>query len=123
MFKGTKLKRGDLFAKNSLNNYSFENDIDFDADPASRPGMAPLKGDGGSGWETDKLITNAPTDIKLIAKGTNKKGGGADMVIRESNEKGIMFSASSITFGGTLLIDDASSRIVKNVINKAIDKH
>jgi hypothetical protein len=123
VFKGTNLRKGDLFAKKSLNNYSHINNIDFNADPASSPGMAPLTGDGGSGWETDKITSDAPSDIKLIAKGTNKKGGGADMVLRESEEKGIMFSASSITFGGTLLIDDACSKIVKNVITKAVEKN
>jgi N,N-dimethylformamidase len=120
VFEGTGLRNGDLFADKSLNHFSGNSNKDFNSDPASQPGMAPLIGNGGSGWETDKITKTSPPDIKLLAKGMNKRRGGADMIIREPENKGIMFSASSITFGGSLLIDEVSSKIVNNVIKKSL---
>lgn len=118
-FKGTNLKMNDSFGFDCLNNQMDKLHPDFIKDPASRPGMARLKGRGGSGWETDKLSSTAPADIKLIAKGTNKFMGGADMVVREQDgQHGMLFSASSITFGGTLLVDQNCSRIINNVLEK-----
>ncbi|HEY6907704.1 MAG TPA: hypothetical protein VI230_09555, partial [Ignavibacteriaceae bacterium] len=51
-------------------------------------------------------------------KGANKFRGGADMIVREPDGHGLLFSASSITFGGTLLVDENSSKIVKNVLER-----
>lgn len=87
-----------------------------------RPGdIEGLVGLGASGWETDKLSASFPRDIEVVAKGLNKKGG-ADMVIRESNgSRGGMFSASSITFGGCLLVDRTASKLTLNVISKALN--
>ena len=99
VFQDTHVARGDLFAGTSLNNVPFH--------------------DGGSGWETDKITDTAPEDVILLAKGRNPKNGGSDMIIREPrNGSGWMFSASSITFGGSLLIDDVSSKIVLNVLSR-----
>jgi hypothetical protein len=120
-FNGTNLKENDLFAQKSLNHNVKNLKSSFDIDPASSPGMANLIGNGGSGWETDKLTTTAPKDFILLAKGKNKNNGGADMIIRETTGKGIIFSASSITFGGSLLIDRPASVIVKNVLDKALN--
>ena len=121
IFKGTNLKKNDLFGKECLNNQTSKIHPDFIKDPASRPGMTLLKGKGGSGWETDKLSDTAPNDIKVIAKGTNNFGGGADMIIREANGHGVLFSASSITFGGSLLVDNSCSLILKNIFEKIND--
>ena len=47
--------------------------------------------------------------------------GGADMIVREpAGTRGGMFTASSITFGGSLLIDPVTSGIVKNAIAQAL---
>ena len=90
---------------------------------SGRPGVKNgLKGMGASGWETDKLSKTAPNDMYIIAKGMNK-GGGADMVVREPNgTRGGMFSASSLVFGGSLLIDDVSSTVSKKIIQKALKR-
>lgn len=120
-FNGSNLKANDLFAQKSLNHNVKNLKSSFNIDPASSPGLANLIGNGGSGWETDKLTTAAPKDFILLAKGKNKNNGGADMIIRETTGKGIIFSASSITFGGSLLIDRPASMIVKNVLNKALN--
>lgn len=123
IFIGTNLTQGDIFAENSLNCYTKDDEEWYDS---SHPGMetkGALAGKGGSGWETDKLTPNAPDDIVLLAKGQNSRGGGADMIIREPNDSsGGIFSASSITFGGSLLVDPVSSRIVKNVLGRALGR-
>ncbi|MDP4116090.1 MAG: hypothetical protein Q8903_08145 [Bacteroidota bacterium] len=115
-FKGLNIPENNEFGKQSLNNPSGGAEGD-DFNPV-KPGMlTQLNGNGGSGWETDKISPSAPKDIKLIAKGTNKNNGGADMIIREFGKtRGMLFSASSITFGGTLLVDEVSSGIVNNVL-------
>ncbi len=119
VFKDTNLKKNDTFGLKCLNNQMDSLHPDFIKDPASRPGMARLKGKGGSGWETDKLSATAPADIKLIAKGSNNFKGGADMIVREQDgQHGLLFSASSITFGGTLLVDENCSRIINNVLER-----
>ena len=87
-----------------------------------RPGLSNgLQGFGASGWETDKLSKTAPSDMKLIAKGCNKHGG-ADMLVRDpKGKRGGLFTASSLTFGGSLLIDTVSSMITKNILNTALN--
>jgi hypothetical protein len=123
VFEGTGLSKGDLFAVKCLNRPIDKFIIDFNNYPASTPGIAPLIGEGGSGWETDKISKTAPEDVILLAKGLNKKSGGSDMIIRVPDNEGIVFSASSITFGGCLLIDKISSKVVSNVINRATRRH
>lgn len=103
-----------VFGEASLNQNT-KNRLDrYDS---GRPGEEyGLMGQGASGWETDKLSKTAPKDFTIVAKGLNK-GGGADMVIREpSGTRGGVFSASSITFTGSLLIDKSASSIINNVI-------
>jgi hypothetical protein len=75
---------------------------------------------GASGWETDKLSRQAPKDFVAVAKGLNKHGG-ADMVVRDPDgTRGGLFSASSVTFSGSLLIDAVCSKILKNVLGRAM---
>jgi N,N-dimethylformamidase len=85
-----------------------------------RPGVElGLQGHGASGWETDKKSATTPKEFTVIAKGQNRFGG-ADMMIREpEGHRGGVFTASSITYGGALLIDDTCSQILKNVLRKA----
>jgi len=123
IFKGTGLEAGNIFSEYSLNK-PFANKKNLSTYDPTKPGIKikdKLKKDGGSGWETDKITKTAPNDVELLAKGLNPHKGGADMIIREPKDgRGIVFSASSITFGGSLLIDKVSSKIVKNLIKKAI---
>lgn len=88
-----------------------------------RPGLLNgLQGLGASGWETDKIANNAPSDMKLIAKGCNKSGG-ANMVVREPRgSRGGMFTASSLVFGGALLIDEVASMLVNNILERALNE-
>jgi hypothetical protein len=68
----------------------------------------------------DKLSKTAPSDVSIVAQGLNPHGG-ADMVVREANSpRGGMFSASSVCFSGSLLIDHIASTIGLNVIKCAL---
>jgi len=117
-FEGISTCRGTTFGGLSLNQNTRRSATRYDA---GRPGVDKgLEGCGASGWETDKLSRTAPSDIVVIAKGMNRRGG-ADMVIREPDgPRGGMFSASSIVFSGCLLIDDVASTLVQNVLRRAL---
>lgn len=120
VFRGVEARRRTrCFGAVSLNRRTETTSDRYDA---GRPGVAGgLKGSGASGWEMDKLSRSAPSDIKVIARGLNR-GGGADMAVREPRgRRGGMFTASSICFGGCLLIDDVASTIVKNVLSRALE--
>ncbi len=116
IFDGLDLSKDHIFGRDTLNCWTEKT---YDRYDPGRPGLASgLKGIGGSGWETDKLSKTASTEFVRIARGMNKHGG-ADMVIREPQEnRGGVFSVSSITFGGTLLVDKLSSGLLRNVIHK-----
>ncbi len=104
VFKDTNLKDGDLIGNEGLN-------VSSDKKP------------GASGWETDKITPSSPKNTILLAKGTNSGGGGADMtIIEEPEEGGSVFSTGSITFGGSLLVDNNISQITKNVINRYLEE-
>lgn len=99
VFEGTNLKDGDLIGSDGLN-------------------VSPKGKAGASGWETDKIYPNSPENIILLAKGINSRGGGADITIYQESGGGNVFSVGSITFGGSLLVDEKISHITKNVINR-----
>jgi len=94
-FEGTGLAEGNLFGERSLHERV--------------PG-------GASGHETDKISKSSPSGTKLLAKGTNPADGGAEMSIVEAAGKGAVFSAGSINWVSSILVDDAVSRITRNVI-------
>jgi hypothetical protein len=71
-----------------------------------------------SGWETDKRGPATPANAVLLARGTNPDGGGAEMVYYDHPAGGGVFAAGSITFGGSLAVDERLSRIVRNVLDR-----
>jgi N,N-dimethylformamidase len=95
-FAGTGLKNGDLFGEKSLHERV--------------PG-------GASGHETDKVTPKSPSNVRVLAKGTNPDEGGAEMVHFET-EKGAVFSAGSITWVSSLFPDEHVSRITRNVLER-----
>ena len=97
VFEGTGLREGNQFGQRSLHERV--------------PG-------GASGHETDKLSKSSPPGTKLLAKGLNPNGGGAEMAIVEPAGKGAVFSAGSITWVSSILVDDAVSRITSNVLRR-----
>jgi hypothetical protein len=96
-FTGTGLQNGDQFGQRSLQERI--------------PG-------GASGHETDKRSQHSPPGTQLLAKGTNREEGGAEMVCYETPSGGAVFSVGSITWVPCLLVDDAVSRITSNVITR-----
>jgi hypothetical protein len=81
---------------------------------------------GASGHETDRVTVLSPTNIVILAHGTNPTSidstdfgkGGADMTYYKKPGAGAVFSVGSISFGGSLMIDSTCSQITENVINK-----
>lgn len=86
-------------------------------DPFS-PGLlrGNMYGCGASGWEVDKLTGSCRNSAFVLARGVNK-GGGADMILVENDDL-FLFSASSIAFISSLLVDEACSHLMRNVFEK-----
>ncbi|RNC29218.1 MAG: N,N-dimethylformamidase beta subunit [Candidatus Dichloromethanomonas elyunquensis] len=98
IFEGTGLKNGDLVGKTGLTKVRDSSG-------------------GASGWETDQVDKNSsPKNTVLLARGTNTKGKGADMVYFDHPGGGGVFSVGSITFGGSLAVDTDLSIMVNNVL-------
>ncbi|MCB0145622.1 MAG: hypothetical protein KDE50_37410, partial [Caldilineaceae bacterium] len=73
---------------------------------------------GASGHETDKISASSPKNVRLLAQGLNAGGGGAQMVHYESDSGGQVFSAGSITWVSSILVDDKVSQITANVLER-----
>jgi hypothetical protein len=73
---------------------------------------------GASGHETDKTNANTPPGTVILARGLNRDDGGAEMVIRDTPSGGAVFSVGSITWVASILVDDAVSRITRNVLDR-----
>lgn len=74
-----------------------------------------INGDGASGHETDKRTSFSPAGIELLARGLNPEDGGAEMVYFEHTSGAKMFSAGSVTYTGSLSVDQVCHQITKNV--------
>ncbi len=98
-FAGTGLREGDLFGQKSLH--------------MRVPG-------GASGHETDKISPSSPANTQLLARGENPAGGGAEMVLHEPPGGGAVFSAGSISWPASVLIDEAVSKITANVLRRFV---
>jgi hypothetical protein len=96
VFAGTGLKNGDVFGEKSLHERV--------------PG-------GASGHETDKVTPKSPSDVCILAKGTNADNGGAEMVYFEVG-KGAVFSVGSITWVSSLFADEHVSCITRNALKR-----
>lgn len=100
-FAGTGLKNGDLFGQASLHERV--------------PG-------GASGHETDKLSPqDSPATIEHLAKGTNPDDGGADLVMHATPSNGRVYSAGSITYVASLLVDEPLSRVTSTVLRRFLE--
>ena len=44
--------------------------------------------------------------------------GGAEMVVHETDSGGMVFSAGSITYPSSILVDDVVSRVTSNVLKR-----
>jgi N,N-dimethylformamidase len=97
VFNGTGLRDGDVFGAASLHERCHG---------------------GASGHETDKRSPHSPANTQLLAKGLNADDGGAEIVLHEPGGGAAVFSAGSITWVTSLLVDDAVSRITANVFDR-----
>jgi hypothetical protein len=97
VFEGTGLREGDIFGEKSQHQRI--------------PG-------GASGHETDKISPSSPRNTHLLAKGMNVNEGGAELVIHEPGRGAAVFSAGSICWPSSLLVDDAVSKITANVVRR-----
>ena len=96
-FAGTGLRRGDRFGT--------------ECQHERVPG-------GASGHETDKRSKSSPANTRVLAKGLNPGGGGAEMVIHEPPGGGAVFSVGSICWPSSLLVDEGVSQITANVVRR-----
>jgi hypothetical protein len=101
VFAGTGLRDGDLFGTASLHERCHG---------------------GASGHETDKISPSSPPGTLLLAKGLNPEDGGAELVYYETGSGGAVFSAGSITYPASLLVDAPLSRITANVITRFLGR-
>jgi hypothetical protein len=97
VFNDTGLKNGDLFGT--------------ECQHERVPG-------GASGHETDKRSSSSPANTQFLAQGLNPDGGGAEMVIHEPGNGAAVFSAGSICWPSSLLVDEGVSKITANVVRR-----
>lgn len=98
VFEGVGFKNGDLFGEESLH--------------MRVPG-------GASGHETDKISSRfSPSNVHLLAKGTNPDKGGAEMVLHERAGGGSVFSTGSITYLSSILVSESISKITATVLSR-----
>ncbi len=99
-------------------------------------GAAGVNGGGASGWEMDTSIPglapdgaivtafgsddrgSPPANIELLARGTNAGGYGADMTYYHHPGGGGVFSAGSLSFCGSMVVDTVLQRVVRNVLDE-----
>ena len=96
-FEGTGLRSGDLFGHRSLHERC--------------PG-------GASGHELDRIAPESPAGLRHLAKGENGGGDGADLVCFETPSGGAVFSAGSMCWTLSILVDDGVSAITANVLKR-----
>jgi hypothetical protein len=101
VFDGTELHQGDRFGERSQH--------------MRVPG-------GASGHETDKISPSSPSGTQLLARGLNPDGGGAHLVIHETASGGAVFSAGSICWTSSLLVDRHVSQITANVVRRFLQE-
>jgi hypothetical protein len=99
--EGTGLSSGDLFGQASLH--------------MRCPG-------GASAHETDKVSPSSPRNVRTFAKGTNVDDGGAELTTYETPSGGAVFSAGSIGWPSSVLVDDRVSRITANVLKRFLSE-
>lgn len=99
-FSGTGLAAGDRFGGDTLHERV--------------PG-------GASGHETDKRTAHTPAGARLLAKGLNPDGGGAEMIHFELPGGGAVFSVGSMTYVPSLLVDRQVSAITRNVLDRFLE--
>lgn len=97
VFAGTGLRMGELFG--------------LESQSERIPG-------GASGHETDKRTEFSPPGTTLLAKGRNIDDGGAEMIYFGTPSGGEVFSAGSITWNASILVDKGVAAVTRNVLDR-----
>lgn len=74
-----------------------------------------ILGNGPSGWELDTIVSNYYEKF-IVAKGQNPENKGGDMIFYEDNIYKF-FSCGSMTYCGSLLVDENIAKFTLNIIN------
>lgn len=101
VFAGTGLRAGDLFGVECLHTRC--------------PG-------GASGHEMDKRSPSSPSGLRVVAKGTNPGGSGAEMAWYSTPSGGMVFAAGSISYVCALPVDAGVSAVTRNVLRRFLDE-
>ncbi len=73
---------------------------------------------GASGRETDKTSPSSPANTEIVARGLNPDQGGPEIVHYQTASGGPVYSAGSITYPASILVDEVVSKITANVIKR-----
>lgn len=73
------------------------------------------------GGETDKISLNSPSNMWVLAKGTNPDEGGGYIVYYDKPNGSKVFSVGSITYTGSLSTDSVIHQITKNVLDNFLE--
>lgn len=114
-FAGTGLADGDLIGQDGINGGAASG---WEMD-TSEPGGAP-DGQTVSATGADDR-GSAPGNLEVLAHGVNP-GYGAHMTCYETGEGGFVFSAGSLSFGGSLMKDAQLQTVIKNVLNECLSR-
>jgi hypothetical protein len=82
-------------------------------------GGADLTAGGASGWECDITDSQSPTNVELLAVGTNAVRP-SEMVAYDHPGGGVVFSVGSMTFTGSLLVDPVLQQVIRNVLTECL---
>ncbi|WP_409185411.1 N,N-dimethylformamidase beta subunit family domain-containing protein [Amycolatopsis sp. VS8301801F10] len=96
-FRGTGLRKGDLFGVRSLHERC--------------PG-------GASGHETDKTGPHSPPGTRILARGLNPGNGGGELACYSTESGGEVFSVGSIAWPSAVLVDDGVAAVTANVLDR-----
>ena len=76
---------------------------------------------GASGHETDKISKSSPAGTRCSPKARTRTTAARRWSIVEPAGGGAVFSAGSITWVSSLLVDDAVSQITRNVLTRFLN--
>jgi hypothetical protein len=77
-------------------------------------GNAPTQEGAAGGWEVDETTSDSPADTLVLA---TAQSGSCDLVAYETDAGGMVFSVGSLSFAGSLAIDNDLQTVVSNVLS------
>lgn len=112
-FAGTGLANGDLIGQTGINGGAASG---WEMD-TSEAGSAPDGSTVSATGADDR--GSAPANVQVLARGDNP-GYGADMTYYETSGAGFVFSAGSLSFGGSLVQDAHLQAVIRNILNECL---